>query len=284
MIPSGENPESKYEILGHEVMFRYPEGVEALRGVDLHIRSGDYMAIVGGNGSGKTTLAKTLNGLLRPTQGSILVAGLDISRMSVPEIARHVGYAFQNPDHQLFCGTVEEEVSFGPRNLGFPEERRVRSAEHAIAIMGLKDVRDKAPLSLTLSLRRRVSIASVIAMDPEILILDEPTTGLDAREVDRLMENIGALNNEGHTVILITHDMRLVAEHAKRVLVMKAGTVVLDANPKGVFSNPELLSESSLEPPPITLLAKRLSRFGVGSGAVFPAELAEAIISARGVR
>ena len=271
-------------MLAHEIKFTYSGEIEALKGVDLHLRGGDYIAIVGGNGSGKTTLAKTLNGLLRPSHGFITIGGLQISQMTVAEIARHVGYAFQNPDHQLFCSSVQEEVEFGPRNLGFDESVRKERTDHAISIMGLEDVRDKPPLSLTLGLRRRVTIASVIAMDPRVMILDEPTTGLDEREVDSLMENIASLNEEGHTIILITHDMKLVAQHARRVLVMANGRVVLDSDPRGAFSDLEVLKGSSLEPPPVTLLAHRLAAHGVRDDAVFAEELVRSVLSSRGVR
>ena len=259
--------------------YSYPGKIEALKGVDLHIRSGDYVAIVGGNGSGKTTLAKTLNGLLRPSHGSVIISGQPIEKMRLASIAKYVGYAFQNPDHQLFCSTVDEEVEFGPRNLGYEEKEIKERTGHAISIMGLDEVRDEAPLSLTLGLRRRVSIASVIAMDPRVMIFDEPTTGLDAKEIENLMDNIALLNEEGHTLILITHDMKLVARHSRRVIVMANGRVVLDSDPRGVFSNLDLLRESSLEPPPVTLLAHKLSDFGVRRDAISPDELVRSVMS-----
>ncbi len=284
MIPSTSDPETKFEIVAHEVKYSYPGEIEALKGIDLHIREGDYVALVGGNGSGKTTLAKTLNGLLRPSHGTVSVSGRPIGKMTVASIARYVGYAFQNPDHQLFCSSVDEEVAFGPRNLGYKESETKEKTEHAISIMGLQEIRDQAPLSLTLGLRRRVSIASVIAMDPRVMILDEPTTGLDANEIESLMENIALLNEEGHTIILITHDMKLVAEHARRVIVMANGRVMLDSDPRGVFSDLDVLRESSLEPPPVTLLAHRLSDFGVREDAIFPDELVRSALGIRGVR
>lgn len=279
MIPRpSSDPEGQYLISAHMIKYVYEGGVEAMSGVDLRIRKGEYMAVVGGNGSGKTTLAKNLNGLLRPTSGTIEIEGKNTAGMSVAEIARFVGYAFQNPDHQLFSGTVEEEVRFGPKNLGYPEDRVASLVEHALDAMGLQEVRKSPPPSLSLGLRRRVSIASVIAMDPQVIILDEPTTGLDSDDIGRLMESIALLNREGHTLILITHDMRLVAEHAKRVLVMARGKVLLDSDPRGSFSDIELLRESNLEPPPVTLLAHRLSRFGIPQDIFSPRELASVIL------
>ncbi|HIJ17132.1 MAG TPA: ATP-binding cassette domain-containing protein [Thermoplasmata archaeon] len=247
--------------------------MEALKGVTLVIDKGEYLAVVGGNGSGKTTLAKHLNGLLRPTGGQVLVMGVQASTRTVAELARVVGYVFQNPDHQLFCRTVHDEVSFGPANIGLDGPEVKRRADRAIAVMNLSDIRDRPPLSLTLGLRRRVSIASVIAMEPQVLVLDEPTTGLDAREADELMAIIRRLNDEGTTIVLITHEMKLVAEHANRVVVMMDGKVVLDSDTRGAFSDLGLLRRSKLLPPPVTQLAHRLSQIGVSKDILTPQEL-----------
>ena len=264
MIPSarGVAPEEKV-ISTRNLKFTYEGNVEALRGINLDVKYGDYVAIVGGNGSGKTTLAKNLNGLLKPTSGTVLVNGKPTSRQKVPELAKVVGYAFQNPDHQLFCSSVEDEVKFGPQNLGYPESEVRLKVERAIEAMNLDKQRALAPLSLRLGERRRVSIASVIAMDPQVLILDEPTTGLDAGESLELMERLKRLNGEGKTIILITHDMKLVAEHARRIVVMAGGRVLLDADSRGVFSDLAILSGSNLEPPPVTKLAHRLAKYGI---------------------
>lgn len=274
MIPSpGELPEDLMVSM-RNVKFTYESGVEALKGVNLSIGRGEYLALVGGNGSGKTTLAKHMNGLLRPTSGKVSVTGTPASERTVAELARVVGYVFQNPDHQLFCGTVQDEVSFGPSNTGAAPEEVLRRAESAIQVMGLAHVRDKPPLSLTLGLRRKVSIASVVAMDPQVLVLDEPTTGLDAQEARELMGLVQSMNRDGKTIVLITHEMKLVAEHANRVVVMSEGRLVLDSDSRGVFSDPELLVHSKLLPPPVTLLAHRLSPLGVSRDVFTPEELA----------
>lgn len=268
----------------HELKYVYDGSVRALAGINLDVRRGDYLAIVGGNGSGKTTLAKNMNGLLRPTSGSVAVNGVSTSEQTVAELAKVIGYAFQNPDHQLFCSSVAEEVRFGPLNLGYPEAEVAKKTELSIEAMGLSSVKDRPPFSLTLGERRRVSIASVMAMDPQVFILDEPTTGLDARETDDLMDSIDRLNIDGHTVVLITHDMKLVAKHAKRVVVMSEGRIVLDSDPGGVFADLELLLRSKLVPPPVAQLAHRLSSLGVPREVLSPEELVFHLMSGRGGR
>lgn len=273
MIPRPSASSEDQVIFLRDVKFTYESGVEALRGVTLSVDKGEYIAIVGGNGSGKTTLAKHLNGLLRPTGGQVLVMGVQAATRTVAELARVVGYAFQNPDHQLFCRTVQDEVSFGPANIGLHRQEVDRRADRAIEVMGLSELRDKPPLSLTLGLRRKVSIASVIAMEPQVLVLDEPTTGLDAREADELMAIIDRLNVEGRTIVLITHEMKLVAEHANRVVIMSEGRIVLDSDTRGAFSDLELLRRSKLLPPPVTQLAHRLSQVGVSRDVLTPQEL-----------
>jgi energy-coupling factor transport system ATP-binding protein len=262
--------------------FTYDGGVQAIRDMNLDIRFGEYLALVGGNGSGKTTLAKNINGLLRPTSGSVVVAGRPTNEQKVAALARIVGYAFQNPDHQLFCSSVEEEVRFGPMNLGYSEQDVRDKVEKAIEAMSLEQLRKLPPLSLRLGERRRVSIASVIAMDPDVLILDEPTTGLDAEESAELMRRLKRLNDNGKTIILITHDMKLVAEHAKRVVVISEGRVLLDSDPRGAFSDLEILRQSNLVPPAVTQLAHRLSAFDVPRDVISPEELVFHLLKARG--
>jgi energy-coupling factor transport system ATP-binding protein len=282
MIPSSPSTRREKVISVRGLRYSYEGGVEALRDINLDIASGEYLAIVGGNGSGKTTLAKNLNGLLRPTSGEVTIEGRPAGGRSVAELARAVGFAFQNPDHQLFCPTVDEEVRFGPLNLGFPDAEIEKHVEHAIQSMNLGRFRKTPPLSMSLGERRRVTIASVIAMDPRVFILDEPTTGLDAQETSELMDRLRIFNEEGKTIILITHDMKLVAEHARRVVVMSRGRILLDSDPRGVFSDPELLRQSNLEPPPVALLAHRLSLLGVPQDVISPEELVFQVLRERG--
>jgi energy-coupling factor transporter ATP-binding protein EcfA2 len=262
--------------------YAYEGKVQALNGVNLDVRRGEYVAIVGGNGSGKTTLAKNVIGLLKPTSGTIHILGAPTSGQSIASLSRVVGYAFQNPDHQLFCSSVSDEVGFGPRNLGCSKKEVEDRVLYALKAMDLVEMKEKPPLSLTLSARRRVSIASIVAMDPQIMILDEPTTGLDMKETEDLMMSIWKLNNEGRTIILITHDMKLVAKHAHRVVVMSEGMVALDSDPAGVFSNLDVLLRSKLVPPPVTRLAYRLSTMGIPRDVLSPEELVDRLISTRG--
>lgn len=274
MIPAPTQAQGEDKIISvRNLRYTYDGGVVAISDLSVDIRRGDYVAVVGGNGSGKTTLAKNLNGLLRPNSGTVAIRGRDAAKTAVPELAKIVGYAFQNPDYQLFCATVEEEVRFGPLNLGYSEEDVRKKVERALDAMNLLHLRDKPPLSLRLGERRRVSIASVIAMDPEVFILDEPTTGLDTEESDMLMQKLQNLNAEGKTIVLITHDMRLVSEHAKRVVVMSAGRIILDSDPRGAFSDLDILRRSNLEPPAVTKLAHSLKEYGIPTDIISPQEL-----------
>lgn len=274
MIPAVSTNSIAEKIVSmRNVRFSYEGKIKALVEVSIDFRAGEYVAIVGGNGSGKTTLAKTMIGLLKPESGSVTVAGKRTTSSSVAELARIIGYAYQNPDHQLFCSTVEDEVAFGPTNLGYPPQEAALKVERAIESMNLGAVRKQPPLSLGLGDRRKVSLASVLAMDPRVLVLDEPTTGLDADDIDDLMSSIDRLNAEGRTIILITHDMRLVANHARRVVVMGSGRVLLDSDPKGAFYDLQILRSSSLQPPPVPILAHRLSALGVRKDVLTPDEL-----------
>ncbi len=268
----------------HNVSYSYDDGTEALDGVTMDIWPGDHIALVGSNGSGKTTLAKHLNGLLRPGRGHVHVRGKDAGRESVAFLSRTVGYAFQNPDHQLFCPTVGEEALFGPKNIGFPDAVAAEKADRALKMLSIDHLRDEAPLSLSLGDRRRVSVASVIAMDPAVLVLDEPSTGLDAMEAAELMRALDILNKEGKTIVLITHEMRLVAEHSERVVVMADGHISLDCRTRVAFSELETLRQSGVVPPPVIQLANLLRDFGVSPEVLTADELAEEVARLWGER
>ena len=246
------------------VVFVYPDGTRAIDGVDLRIGPGERVAIVGQNGSGKSTLVRQLNGLLRPTEGRVLVDGVDATRFHVAQLAAQVGLAFQNPDRQIFAGRVRAEVAFGPRNLGVRGADLDRAVDEALDAVGLGDVADHNPYDLGFSRRKLLAIASILAMATPVVILDEPTTGQDARGVARVRTIIERLSDEGRTVITISHDMRFVAETSRRVVVMRAGRIVLDGTPAEVFAEPNwpALASTYLEP---TLPARVGARLGLGS-------------------
>ena len=238
----------------------YPNGVQALRGVDLEIMKGDMVAIVGQNGSGKTTLAKHFNALLMPTAGEVLVHGESTEKQGVFKIGQTVGYVFQNPDHQIFSETVFDEVSFSLRIRKMPEEEIKKRVEEALAAVGLTGMEEADPFSMTKSGRQRVAVASVLAARPEVLILDEPTTGLDYSEQRGLMNMVRRLNEEGSTIIFITHHMWVVAEYARRVYVIKDGRIFLEGTTREVFSHEDALEESFLRPPHFVQFSNRLGK------------------------
>jgi energy-coupling factor transport system ATP-binding protein len=233
----------------------YPDGaVVALDDVSLAVERGSVVGLVGQNGSGKTTLAKHLNGLLRPTAGRVVVNGLDTSRHRVQELARHVGFAFQNPNHQLFARTVADELAYGPRNLGIPSgevEARVASVAANVGLSSLS----AHPYRLPFPIRKLVTIAAVLTMRPSILVLDEPTTGLDHRTSRRIFELIRTARDEGTTVVCVSHDMGLVAEIAHRVVVLDAGRIAADGETRAVLSDGSLLAAIRLRPPQIAELS-----------------------------
>ena len=241
----------------------YDEEVPALRGVDLEVPKNAYLAIVGQNGSGKTTLVKHLNGLLRPTSGRVWVNGIDASSVSTAELARTVGYVFQNPDHQIFCATTRDEIGFGPRNLGLSRIEVAARTDEILESFGLLEYAEVPPAVLGFGLRRKVSVASVLSMRPEVLILDEPTTGLDWRSARDLMARVGRLHARGHTILLITHDMQLVAEYTQYTVILHEGLCLGHGPTRQILSLAQELRTAHLSPPQVTQLAQRLGDIGM---------------------
>ena len=247
-----------------DVDYIYPtRAVEALKGVNLQIREGEFLALLGQNGSGKTTLAKHLNGLLKPTRGEVLFRGRPLQEIRRTEMARHVGYVFQNPDHQIFSNTVREEVGFSLRMAGMDAKTIEERVAEALAVVGLSGYEDEVPFTLTKGERQRVAVASVLAAQPQVIILDEPTTGLDYRHQRSMMEMLRDLHRRGHTVIIITHSMWVAAEYAERVVVMKDGQILLDAPTRAAFAQESILAEASLRPPPLLRLGNWLGTSGI---------------------
>jgi energy-coupling factor transport system ATP-binding protein len=257
------------EIVFEDVHFDYPTGVSAIRGISLSLDEG-CVCIVGQNGSGKTTFARHLNGLLKPTRGHVLVRGKDTREYRVAELAREVGLAFQNPDDQLFRSTVEEEVRFGPDNVGASPEESKRLVTSAMELMGLEAVREKKPHDLGVPERKRVATASVIAMNTPVVVLDEPSGGQDAEGIDLLGHLVGHLVEQGKLVIVVTHDVKFAARQADRVIALHQGQVLLDDDPRTVFGREEDLALTHVEPPAVTRLGKLL---GLDETLLLPEEL-----------
>jgi energy-coupling factor transport system ATP-binding protein len=272
--PGRDRPPVRVTIDG--LVHRYPNGVEAVRGVSLTIDPGEAVAILGQNGSGKTTLAKHLNGLLRPAEGHVLLDGQPTSSRTVADLARTVGFVFQNPDDQLFERSVEREVAFGPRNLGIAAADVADRVADSLAAVGLAGERATNPYDLDLPRRKLVALAGILAMDPAMLVLDEPTTGQDPDGVERVGAIVEAFRSVGRSVVTITHDMEFAATHFSRIVVMRAGVIVADGQPASVFApvNAALLASTGLTPPPAARIAARL---GLATVSLDAATLLEAL-------
>jgi energy-coupling factor transport system ATP-binding protein len=241
-----------------ELCFTYPTGVEALRGISLTIESGEQVAIVGQNGAGKTTLVKHLNGLLQPTSGQVLIGDWDTTKHAVAKLASRVGYVFQNPDEQLFSKTVGAEVAFGPKNLGYTSEQVQALVDDALTLTELSDKTETNPYDLSATWRKMVALASIISMDTDLVVFDEPTTGQDAVNVARIASVIAELHKRGKTVITITHDIDFCAENFERVIAMSQGKILLDGKANDVLGQEDVLTTTYVDPPQLTRLGKRL--------------------------
>jgi len=244
-----------------DVYFTYPSGVEALKGVSLTIKEGEFLAIMGQNGAGKTTLIKHFNGLFKPTKGEVLVDGVNTKTTSVAKLARNVGFVFQNPDNQLFCETVEEEVAFALKNFGFKKATLKKRVTWALNLLGLTEYRKTSPFMLSGGERKRVALASVLAWNPKVVVLDEPTIGQDHEQKEKLRQFIIQLNTQGKTVIVVTHDVEFVAECNPRVILMSQGKVVADGVGREVLTNIDWLTQASVVPPQITEIFMGLKDF-----------------------
>jgi len=250
--------------------FSYPDGPRVLDQMSLKIAAGEFVAIVGQNGSGKTTLAKMSVGLLAPDSGSVVLEGRDRTTLRPAETAREIGYVFQNPDHQIFADTVEAEVKFGPRNFGLDDREIEARCAEVLQAVGLENEPGTDPFLLGKGQRQRLAVASVLALRPRLLILDEPTTGLDYREQRKMMKLVSELNASGVAIVMITHTPWLVAEYARRVILMRAGRKLFDGPVREFFVQDELLRTSSFKPPEVTTLGR-----GFGTVALSAAELVE---------
>jgi energy-coupling factor transport system ATP-binding protein len=256
-------PAQPRAILEIEALFHtYPGAIEALSGISCTIAEGEFVALIGQNGAGKSTLMKHLNGLLRPTSGVIRINGVDSASMSIHELASQVGYVFQNPDHQIFSMTVEEELRFGLKNLGLSEAEQDVRLQEALEFVGLQDQLQRHPFTLGKGERQKVAVASILAIAPPVICIDEPTTGLDWQGAKAMMDMIAVLHQAGHTIMMITHNLENVAEYAQRVLLVDQGQLRLDGTPAQIFAQTEILRQCHLDPPPISQLVQRLQDVG----------------------
>ncbi|BDR76752.1 energy-coupling factor transporter ATPase [Clostridium tetani] len=257
----------KIENLTHVYMQETPFEKKAIDDVNLEIKNGEFIALIGHTGSGKSTLIQHINGLLKPHSGRIIIDDIDITKKEVKmsEIRKKVGLVFQYPEYQLFEETIEKDIAFGPKNLNLSEEEINKRIKRAMNIVGLdyEKYRDKSPFELSGGQKRRVAIAGVVAMEPEVLILDEPTAGLDPKGRDEILGEIKDLHKEYNmTIILVSHSMEDVAKLATRVLVMHKGKCILDGEPSQVFNEVDTLESVGLAAPQVTYLMRNLKEKG----------------------
>jgi energy-coupling factor transport system ATP-binding protein len=239
-----------------QARYVYPSGnVVALGGVDLTVEHGEIIGIIGQNGSGKTTLTKLFNGLLKPTSGSVIINGIDTAKRTVQQMAPHVGYVFQNPNHQLFARTVQMELEFGPRNIGVPEDQIAERVAEVVEFFGLQEFVEEHPYRVSFPVRKLVGIASIVAMRPPIIIFDEPSTGQDHNTTHVINGLMRRLREQGTTVVCVSHDMPLLADVVERVIVMKSTEIIADASPREVFADKALMVRTNLQAPQVTEIA-----------------------------
>jgi len=263
--------------------FAYLGAEEVLRGIDLEIQDGEFVAIMGENGAGKTTLVKTFNGLLVPTAGKVMVDGVDTHDSSPARLSKDVGLVFQNPDHQLFSETVKEELAFSLRNFGYGEETIQRRVNTILEALDLTRYAESSPFVLSGGERKRVALAAVLVWNPKHIILDEPTIGQDYQQKDRLRNFIIQLNSQGKTVVIITHDVEFVAECKPRIVLLSKGVVIADGRAEDILSDDPMLEKASLTRPQIGMLMHQLRDLGLPDRVIDVYSAQQAILRALGV-
>ncbi len=258
-IYNGEKLGSEKALIRVEALsYSYFDGTPALKDVNIEIAPGEFVTILGSNGAGKTTLARLIAGQLKSAKGKIYLKGEDVTKRGKADLARVVGYTFQNPDCQLFCKTVKDEIAFGPRHLNLQKEEVDVRVENTLKMMRLEQFRDRDPQTLSRGQKIGVAVASVLAMKPEVLILDEPTLGQDFRRIRSLVSMLKSMSNEGLALVVITHDVNFAAEHSSRVVIMKDGIILVDGEPHIVLSQEDVLHSARLEPPASVRLSRAL--------------------------
>lgn len=274
------NPEEKIPLIQVENLFyQYENGKEAVNGVNLTIHKGDYVALIGQNGAGKTTLAKHFNSIYKPTKGKVTVCGLDISKEEPDTLAKHLGYVFQNPDHQIFSSTVYKELAYGLKNEKLSEAEIDERIQEVARFIGLENVLEEHPFSLGKGERQKIAVASILVLKPEILVVDEPTTGQDWNGIQNMMKMFDELHKNGTTLIMITHDMDVVARHASRTVVLCQGKIVLDGNTEEVFEHKDILEKAYVSCPQIIELSDKLKTRGLERLTRTEEELSEIILA-----
>jgi len=262
------------------VRYAYPNTEALIDNLSFTIGKGEFVSIIGENGAGKTTVSKLIDGLLKPSAGTVTVAGLNTAEVKTSAIARHVGFLFQDPDRQICKNTVREEIAFSLVLQGMEQaeiDRRVSRIVESFGFDGGKD-----PFTLGRGERQRVALASIIVAEPEIMILDEPTTGLDYRECIQVMDFIQALNDQGVTVVMVCHDMEVVLDFARRVLVLSGGTLIADGDTRAVFRDQAAMKRASILPPQIIQVAQRLG--GAFADAAYAREMVAAVLTGRAAK
>jgi cobalt/nickel transport system ATP-binding protein len=261
-----------------DLKYSYNNNYEALKGVSLKIERGDMVALLGKNGAGKSTLFLHLNGIYEPDEGKVFIDGeeLKYDKKSLLKFRQKVGIVFQNPDDQIFAPTVEEDVAFGPLNLGLSMEEVQDRVEEALARVGMEGYEKTAPHHLSGGQKKRVAIAGILAMKPEIMVLDEPTAGLDPQGVTNLTKLLKELNDEGITIIISTHEVDLVPDYANKIFVLVDGELIGEGTPKDIFAQPELLEMANLKVPIVTELFQEIEKEGFDMDDDYPLTIEEA--------
>ncbi|MDI6645079.1 MAG: ATP-binding cassette domain-containing protein [Methanobacteriaceae archaeon] len=244
--------------------YTYPDGTAALRNINIEIMNGERAAIIGPNGAGKSTLFSHFNGIMQPSSGRIKIDGKSITykKEELIKIRQKVGMVFQNPDDQLFSPTVEEDVAFGPMNLGLSDEEVEKRVEDSLSMVGMDGYEKKAPHHLSGGQKKRVAIAGILAMQPEIMVLDEPTTGLDPKGVEQIMDILYELNQNDMTIVISSHDVEMVTEFANKIFVLNEGQIIKKGTPQEIFNDPETLKKAHLKQPKAAELLNLLKNNG----------------------
>lgn len=242
----------------NKVSFYYPNGHLAVDRVSLSFARGEAVAIIGQNGAGKTTTVKLMNGLLKPSNGDVIVDGWNTKEYTTAQLSKKVGYVFQNPDEQIFHHDIESEIAFGPQNLGLRDDQIDQRVKEAAALTGLESYLQENPYNLPYAMRKFVTMASVIAMDPDVIIFDEPTAGQDQKALQRLAHLIQTLKQKNKTVITITHDIEFVVQSFQRVIVMAQKKVIADGNQRQILWDFDVLQQAALHQPYISRVYRAL--------------------------